>query len=542
MHLSFKELKGVTRLFSDYLYSFANLAEFFNGDYRELSSFQNILEQIKAKDYPRKLLVQILADQNQKFGASPRTLANIEALKDESCYVVFTGQQIGLLGGPLYTLYKSLTAIKLSEKLSGQLGIKVVPIFWMATDDHDFAEINHIFFVDRQNSLVKLEYQPEKDWQGWPSAQIILDQNICRTFEILSSSCREAGYTKPVLEKLSQFYSAGQPYYLAFARWMNHILGQYGLIFLNPADPQFKALLRPIFSAELEKNGSLQLLIEKTSQNLETLKYHRQVHKKVGLTNLFYHSPRRLHITKQNGRFGWEGASPEFGGSELVKLIESSPQNYSANVLLRPLLESFAFPNLAHVAGPSEIAYFAQIRSLHTELGVEMPVIYPRQSFTLLEPETRQILTEYQISPPEIMQDVEQVYTRIIEKKIPAGAEKLLNQTQAELKRKVEELSEKILMIQPTLKPNLEFTQAKIDFEFNKFKEKFFQSYKKQFKQIKEELYLVQDLLHPQNTFQERIFSPIHFLSRYGFEFTDFLYQKIDLENFDHQVLELSER
>jgi len=542
MHLSFKELKGVTRLYSDYLYAYQNLADFYNGDFRQLASFQAIQTRIQGQKYSRQALVEILTEQNRSFGAGQKTLANIEALKEKECCVVFTGQQIGLFGGPFYTIYKSLTAIKLAEHLSGELKIKVIPLFWMATDDHDFAEINHVYFVDRQNKLVKSEYQPQKEWNGYPASQIVLDENIKPTLEIFSSSAKEGKFSQEVSQKLKEFYAAGQPYYLAFGRWMSFLLGKYGLVLLNPADSDFKSLLSPIFTSELEKNGELQNLVEKTNSRLEKLNYHRQVHKLEGVTNLFYHSPRRVHISREDGKFRWEEASTSVDSSKLVQMVESSPQDFSANVLLRPVLESFLFPNLAHIAGPSEVAYFAQIKALHEELKVVMPVIYPRQSLTLVEPEIKKILAKLGISCLEVMRDVEQTYNRVIEKKIPGPAEELLNQTQAELKQKVEGMGKEILKIQPGLKPNLEFTIGKIDFEFNKFKEKFFQAYKKQFKEIKEEVYTARQMLYPQNTFQERIFNLTHFVNRYGFDFVNYLYQNLDLDSVDHHVLELNER
>jgi len=541
MHLSFKELKGVSRLYSDYLYAYQNLAEFYNGDFRQLSSFKAIQTQIQSQKYPRQALAEILTEQNRSFGACQKTLANIEALKEKECCVVFTGQQIGLFGGPLYTIYKSLTAIKVAEYLSGQLKIKVIPIFWMAADDHDFAEINHTYFVDNQDKLVKLEYKSQKDWNGFPASQIVLDEKIIQILEILESSSQTGKFSKEVLNKLKEFYAPAQPYSLAFARWMSFLLSKHGLVLLDPSEARFKSLLSPIFTSELEKNGELQNLVEKTNSRLEKLNYHRQVHKLEGVTNLFYHSPHRVHISRENGKFRWEGASNSVDSSKLVKMVENSPQDFSANVLLRPVLESFLFPNLAHVAGPSEVAYFAQIKALHDELKVVMPVIYPRQSLTLVEPEIKRILVKLGIPCLEIMQDVEQAYNRIIEKKIPGQAEELLNQTQAELKQKVEGMGKEILKIQPGLKTNLEFTIGKIDFEFNKFKDKFFQAYKKQFKEIREELYTARDRLYPQQGLQERTFNITHFLNRHGFDFIDYLYQSLDLDSVDHQALELNE-
>jgi bacillithiol biosynthesis cysteine-adding enzyme BshC len=541
MHLSFKELKGASRLYWDYLYSFENLAEFYNGDFRQLSSFKTIREEFRTKDYPREKLVEILADQNKNYYAGTKTLQNIEALKDQDCCVVFTGQQIGLFGGPLYTLYKSLTAVKLAQKLSSELKVKIVPIFWMATDDHDFAEINHLYFVDKENKLVKLEYQPQADWNGYPASQIVLDGHINQTLQIFESSGREDKFQKEVIKKLQEFYAPGQPYFLAFARWMSFLLKDIGLVFLNPADQRLKSLLSPIFVSELQNNGNLQLLLEKASQRLERLNYHRQVHKPENATNIFYHSPKRVHITRQNGEFFWKGSKSSLKGTQLLKMVENSPQDFSANVLLRPVLESYLFPNLAHIAGPSEVAYFAQIKALHQELDVVMPVIYPRRSLTLVEPEIKATLAKLGVTIKEMIRDVEQAYNRMIEGKIPKEAEQLLNRTPLELRNKIESLGKEILKIQPGLKPNLEFTIGKIDFEFNKFKEKFFQAYKKQFKETKEELYFVRDRLYPQNTFQERIFNATHFLNRYGFEFIDYLYENLDLKSVDHQVLELNE-
>ncbi|MCI0532036.1 MAG: bacillithiol biosynthesis cysteine-adding enzyme BshC, partial [candidate division Zixibacteria bacterium] len=419
MNLSFKELSGSTRLFLDYLFDYPQLSEFFSGDFSRLDSYRGIAEQVGKNRYPRAELAALLTDQNREFGATSRTLENINLLKDSRTNVVFTGQQIGLFGGPLYTIYKSLTLIKLAGKLESELKTKVIPIFWMATDDHDFVEINHIFFSDRQDKLVKLEYQPEKNWSGCPASQIILDKNILATLEILRSGLKSAKFTQPVLEKLSDAYQPGRPYHLAFARWMTLLLGKFGLIILNPADPRFKTLLKPIFKSELEMDGNLQKLIEQTSRILESKNYHRQVRRKDNLTNLFYHSPHRVNVTKENGSFGWQGNDRKLSGPEIIKILDQTPQNFSANVLLRPVLESFLFPNLAHVAGPSEIAYFAQTKSLHEEFRVTMPVVYPRRSLTLIEPEVKETLARYNVLLPELNRDVEAVYSRLIEAKLP---------------------------------------------------------------------------------------------------------------------------
>lgn len=540
MKLSFKELSGSTRLFLDYLFNYPRLSEFFNGNFNQLDSYRGIAEQVGKNQYPRSELAALLTDQNRGFGATSRTLENINSLKDGKTKVVFTGQQIGLFGGPLYTIYKSLTLLKLAKKLESELKTKVIPIFWMATDDHDFREINHIFFSDRQDKLVKLEYQPEKNWSGYPSSQILLDKNVQTTLEILHSGLKSAKFTLPVLEKLSDAYRPGRSYHLAFAHWMTSLLGKFGLILLNPADPTFKSLLKPIFKNELEMNGNLEKLIEQTSRNLESKNYHRQVRRKENLTNLFYHSPQRVNVTKENGSFGWQGNDRKLSGPEVIKILDQTPQNFSANVLLRPVLESFLFPNLSHVAGPSEIAYFAQTKPLHKEFGVSMPVVCPRRSLTLIEPKVKRILGEYNISLPKLNQDVEAVYSRLIEEKLPQDARQILDRTRKELKETVTNAGEKLLKLQPGLKQNLEFTVGKIDFEFNKFQEKFLQAYKKQFKQIKDELYLAHDSVFPQHELQERTHNITYYLTRHGFELIDILYDRIDLENPDHQIVELN--
>ena len=542
MKLTYRDLKETTNLFRDFIYNFEKVDTFYAGNFRKIESFEKCRADLTKRKYFRNEIASILERQNSELGASVQTLKNISYLKDNHASVVFTGQQAGILGGPLFTIYKAISDIKLAGWLSEKLKTKVIPLFWLAADDHDFLEVNHIYLLNPQSQVTKIEYKPRTDWQGKPMAKVILEESINSFSKAVGENLAETKYKNEVLDKLFQFYQEGQFLSLAFARWLTFLLGKYGLVIVNPADKDLKKLAAPIFEQEIEQNGRLENIFRETNLKLEQRDYHQQIKKKENYLNIFVDNGQRSTVRKEKDFFVVEATQEKFTSQQLRGLLNQKPNLFSPNVILRPMIQSYLFPTLAYVGGPSEVAYFAQLKELYKALEINMPVIYPRATVALLERKTLEMLERYSLDIRDILtQDIESVINQVLEKTLPPNWEENFTKTQAEIKSKFEDLESEVAKLEPTLKETFATTKGKVDFELNKLKEKYFQAHKRKNKIVREQLYKVKNHLYPENDLQERKFNLVYYLNKYGFDLIDFLFQSIEVDDFEPKVLILEE-
>ena len=542
MKLTYRDLKETTNLFRDFIYNFEKVDTFYAGNFRKIESFEKCRADLTKRKYFRNEIASILERQNSELGASVQTLKNISYLKDNHASVVFTGQQVGILGGPLFTIYKAISDIKLAGWLSEKLKTKVIPLFWLAADDHHFLEVNHIYLLNPQSQVTKIEYKPRTDWQGKPMAKVILEESINSFSKAVGENLAETKYKNEVLDKLFQFYQEGQFLSLAFARWLTFLLGKYGLVIVNPADKDLKKLAAPIFEQEIEQNGRLENIFRETNLKLEQRDYHQQIKKKENYLNIFVDNGQRSTVRKEKDFFVVEATQEKFTSQQLRGLLNQKPNLFSPNVILRPMIQSYLFPTLAYVGGPSEVAYFAQLKELYKALEINMPVIYPRATVALLERKTLEMLERYSLDIRDILtQDIESVINQVLEKTLPPNWEENFTKTQAEIKSKFEDLESEVAKLEPTLKETFATTKGKVDFELNKLKEKYFQAHKRKNKIVREQLYKVKNHLYPENDLQERKFNLVYYLNKYGFDLIDFLFQSIEVDDFEPKVLILEE-
>jgi len=543
MNFTYRDLKETTNLFRDFIYNFEKVDFFYSGDFRKIESFERCQSDLGKKKYARNEIGSILERQNSEWGASPRTLENIAYLREDKTCVVFTGQQVGIWGGPLFTIYKAVSCIKLANSLSEKLRTKIIPLFWLATDDHDFLEVNHIFSLDPQSQVIKLEFKPKTDWNGKPMAKVILDDSYRDYLKTMEQNLADTQYKKEILGKLTGFYKAKDFLASAFARWLTFLLGKYGLVLVNPADDELKKLAVPIFEKEIEQNGQLEKIFRETNTKLEERNYHQQIKKKEGYLNLFVDNGQRSTVRKEQNAFIVEATHEKYGSEQIRKLLNQKPALFSPNVVLRPIIQSYLFPTLAYIGGPSEVAYFAQLKELHKTLGVNMPVVYPRAAVSLLERKTSEILEKYNLKIKDILtQDIESVVNRVMEESLPSDWDKSFVSAQNQIKQKFEELEKEVIQIEPTLKDTFASSQGKIDHELNKLKEKYFQAHKRKNKIVKEQLHKAKNHLYPENDLQERKFNIVYYLNKYGLGLIDFIYQNIQADDFEPKVLILEDQ
>ncbi|HEX9911729.1 MAG TPA: bacillithiol biosynthesis cysteine-adding enzyme BshC, partial [candidate division Zixibacteria bacterium] len=479
-------------------------------------------------------------DQNQRFGSGSEAFKNIELLRKSESLVVFTGQQVGLFGGPLYTIYKAITTLKLAQALSFRFSRPFVPLFWLDSEDHDFEEVRSTCIVDKQNQIQEIKYSPAKVSSGSPMYQVVLEEEITSCVELLKSSLHPSEFKDKVTQKLKDCYTQGETISNSFAKWMATLLDKYGLVIVDPGDKELKKLAVELFLKEIKNPNKSIKLAKETGEMLESSGYHQQVIKPGEMINLFLEAGgRRSSLKWIDDLIEVEGSDRKITREEFMHIIENEPQRLSPNVLLLPLVRSHLFPTAVYIGGPGEISYYAQLKSVFEFYDIPMPVVYPRASLSLIEDKVKQVLQKYSFSFIDLFQDPEILISSILKDKFPNPLDKKLEEKITKIKDLLDSLEEELIVDEPDLKSNIENTRGKIDYELKRLGEKLFQLHRQKNQLLKGQIYKAKNNLLPGNKLQERVLNLLPFLVKYGFEFVDILYQKTEIEKIDHQLLEV---
>ena len=536
--IAFRQLPATSRLFGDFLYDFKKVEPFLGRNFRDKGSFSVVAEKVLTGNYARQQTGGLVTEQNRTFGSGPKTFENLKRFERPGSLAVFGGQQSGLFGGPIFTLYKAWTVLHLAEKLERTLSQPVVPFFWMAGDDHDFAEVNHTFVADKNNRLMRLEYFPPNPPRGLPMGRVRFDESVGAVLKQWEDAYNPTDFKGDLFAKLSSAYAAGRTFPEAFASWMNVLLGDSGLIWVNPNDPGLKELAAEFFVEELGLDGTSQAKVAAVNERLRAFNYHVQVHKTEELLNLFYQPEQREPLRKSNGGFATESGK-RFSASELREEIRRSPGDFSPNVLLRPVLQSYLFPAVAVVLGPSEVAYLAQAGPLFDLHKLPFPVVWPRKSITLLEGKVENVLQRHNLSLLDFAGDPEALLGRLIRASVGKNLETTSEAARKAVKEAVERLKAELVRIDSTLEKPAEQAKAKFDLELQNLEKKGVAAAKKKDEVLREQIYRTKALLFPEGVLQERIFNATYFLVKYGFGLWPRIRSQINFENFDHQVITL---
>lgn len=528
-----------TPLVYDYFYEFDKVSEFFNGDFRSLIAYGLQADKILSRDLKRDAVTTALTEQNQKYGCGHKTLENISNLNRVDACAVVTGQQTGLFGGPLYTIYKVLTAVKLADYLNHNVKRCFVPIFWLASDDHDFAEINHIILLDKENKVQKIHYKGHSTALKMPVSKIMLTSEIDNCIQQLISTTPDSEFKQEILTDIKKVYQPGQSLVDAFARWMTRLFRSHGLIIIDAGVPIFKKLGKRVFHKEIAGSSPSTQQALRSSQRLKRLNYHPQIQLHRGKLNLFFAEKERLTIENKSDGFVIKGTSDFYEKDEFLALAEKKPHFFSPNVLLRSIYQDTLLPTAAYVGGPSEIAYLAQMKNVYESFDLSMPVIYPRKTVTIIEKKIEKIMNNFGLNIPDIWNESTRPIDKIIGTKIPESIDETLKAVSSHLEQDLKSLKKQITAFEPTLEKPVTTSMRRIDYQIQFMKKKILQASKKRNRILIRQLQKVKNNLYPDNHLQERTFNIVPFLIKYGYTFIERLYREIDIEDPGHQVIRL---
>lgn len=516
--LPFDALPDTPQLFRDYAANAESASTYFMGHFGGLAAYETHLHMLEQRQYPRQQLYDLLVAQNKVFRSGEAGFANLELLRKDNTMAVVTGQQVGLGTGPLYTLYKALTACSLAQWLDEQFpAYRFVPIFWMECEDHDFLEINHFSVISAQGGIADIHYaQPEEGAPRniAPVGSLAIDERIAESFAALRDALPRTEFTDEALRIAEHAYAAGITPQVAFARMMNALYPDAGLIFLDPTDTAFKRLAAPVLLQEIATHPVTGEEVIKRSAELEE-RYHAQI--KPRAVNLFLlHKDGRYPIEPYDGGFFLKGTRQRFTREEMVELAEREPERFSPNVLLRPITQDFVLPTTAYVAGPSEVSYFAQLQPAYDHFRVPMPVIVPRASISIVERHIDKVFAKYDLPYAAAFLDIEAMHRIAATDKPDEGTRLDLAALREGLRATLEDLAATAAAEDANLADPAAATAKSIDRAFDTFEEKVLASRRRRDEVMMRQLEKLALTLFPDGAPQERRINILSLLNKYG--------------------------
>jgi bacillithiol biosynthesis cysteine-adding enzyme BshC len=541
MYINFSDIPGHQNLFLDYLYEFENVADFYSNDFRNKDNYLKIFKNISEnRSSLSPNISEILVRQYSDLDSSNLTQENIKKLSDKKTLTIVTGQQLGILGGPLYTFYKIITAIKLSQFLTERYNdYNFVPVFWLEADDHDFNEVRSLKIIDDANSLISIGYKEEieEDDSKQSVGKIKLDSSINEFFEKLDKSQKQTEFKLPILEHLKSIYKEGTSFKEAFRKLVFDFFDDLGLIIFDPQDSEVKKLLKPIFKKEITDFRTHTEQLVQVSATLEEL-YHAQV--KVKPVNIFLRVDEgRYSIEPVDNEFRLRRKRKSFTQEQLLELLENESDKFSPNVLLRPICQDYLFPTAFYIAGPSEISYFAQIKPLYEIYNIPQPIIYPRSSATILENAIANSLDKYAVSINDLFIDVENVKKKIINSVEESSVDEMFEGITNQIEATFDQLKEKLLDLDKTIADSSNRYRDKILSNITELKSKAEKAQQKKYEVTLRQIDRAAVHLFPNSNLQERELNFIYFANKYGEDFIRKIFDELQINKFEHQVIRL---
>ncbi|MGC2111050.1 MAG: bacillithiol biosynthesis cysteine-adding enzyme BshC [Candidatus Korobacteraceae bacterium] len=530
--ISFSAIPHTTHIFSDFLSYSPAIRKFYPTppDAKHVAAFAKSVPRDAAR---QAAVADALERQNRAWGTSEATLRNIQRLR-EGAFAVVTGQQVGLFGGPLLSLLKAASVLALAKQVEA-LGVECVPVFWLASEDHDLAEVN-------QALLLTHEFQPvpfTANTSGIEGAPVATVRFASGTKELVTQAAELLGDSLAT-DYLRESYAEGETFSNAYAKLYTRIFshGEHGLILLDPADRELHHIAAPLFVDAMRRAAELDDALLARNRELQAGHYHEQVKVTGQSTPLFaLVDGVRTPIHRANGEFSV--ASERLPVDELQRRLEAAPENFSANVLLRPVLQDYWLPTLAYIGGPAEVAYFAQVGVVYEKLlGRRTPVL-ARMSATLIEPRIERLLTKYDVDLPELFHGECQLRDCLATRSLPAELKQNLQKAKQAVEDAMQGINSSLKTLDPTLVEAATRAASKMQYQINRLEKRAAQAEVRRNEIITRHAAQIENALYPNKELQEREIGGLYFYAKYGPGLIEQLVELAQTRCPEHKVLKL---
>lgn len=504
-----------SKLYTDYVAGVDRALGFYS--FRPLD-FDGALEHRLKHSYPRRMISRQLAEYNTRLGADACACANIEALGESSTVCVITGQQAGFMGGPAYTAYKIITAIRLAQQLAETWGTRVVPVFWLASEDHDFGEINHTYLIKSDGEIGRLRFRWQQ--QGRPISDLSINDDVQRAFKEYWQLAAPGPFSQPTRELFS--YKLGEGFSGWQARVWSRLFSSRGLVVVEPQ--VVRAAVPEFFASSLQWTSQIRHQLEDVTRRLTEAGYAAAIASEdAGFLYTFDEQGQRVRVRDPR---------------EHVRDAAENPVRYSTDAALRPLFADAALPVIASVLGPGETAYQGMLKPLYELFGLPQPLLYPRHSYTIVAPQEAERLAAYKTSVTEVLTE-RLDFTDALASLVPADERALFEAARSGIEAALSPLRPYLEGIDPSLTRTWSQTVHRAVSSLDKLEQRATKARMSQSGFSKLELRRIQNTLLPRSRLQERVLPFARFYSQHGPELVDLLFSAGQLGDFGHHVLKL---
>jgi len=537
--LPFAQVPHTARLFTDLLAYSPSVRPFYPHSPYFTEWVKAEVSTLQYDPSRRERVSAILEHQNKSWDASPQTFANINRLRSGAAAIV-TGQQVGLFGGPMFAIYKALTAVKLAEQAAAA-GIEAVPVFWLATYDHDLAEVNHVS-IPGPDGLLRTLTTSSHGVAGAPVSEVRLGEDILPLIEEAAGLLGDSEAS----QFLRESYRPGETLGSAFARFYACLFSQWGVILLDASDAELHRIAAPIYRAAVERASEIDDALLLRGRALESSDYHQQVKVTASSVLLFTlqngaRSPiqRRTNGSATEFVIASETAVEKLSSAELLDRIDKAPENFSPNVLLRPVVQDYLLPTLAYTGGAAESAYFAQVGAVYEIILGRVTPLVPRFSATLIEPKVQRWLRQYDLTVVDVFQESDALRRTLASRTLPADLQAAFERAKKSVEESFSGLQEALVKLDPTLVEASQTGVSKIHYQLDRLRERAMAAELRRSEVVGRHADALSNALYPEDALQERGVAGAYFVARHGNELLKNIYDAIRIDCLDHQILEL---
>lgn len=482
-------------------------------------------------------MVELLADFNSPFDLHEKAQHNLDRMQEDDALALVTGQQLSVYGGPLYTVFKVVSAIHIADRMEKQLDRPVIPVFWLADEDHDYDEVRTLclFNSDELQSF----NLPSRSQPLPPVSEIKLPEQLDQLRDQAREELYQTDFSADLWQLLDRCFRPGVTYSKAFGEFITRLFSKYGLILAGSNHPAIKEETKEVLKQSVEDAEGVRKALE-----AQTEQVREQFHQQVTLydSNLFYFSEGGERLKINASAEGWSaGADQQWSTEELLGQIDASPERFSPNVFLRPLLQDKLMPTLGYAAGPGELAYYGQMKQLYALYDADMPVIFPRLSATFIEPAIDRIINELPFKFHEYIQRIEDLDAAYVEHTGKTDIEKIFSEWKEKVRKAADIKKDELADVDPTLEGAAGKATAVYFGELDKLKGKVYRSVKQQDQTQLNRIRRIKKNLFPGDGMQERSVAAIYFMNKFGIDIWDKLLTSLDGdETFDqHKLIDL---
>jgi len=529
-------MKAQQDLARDYLNGRQELREFFPHDYRDPFDPDFVEKAAKGAD---SLLIDEIRSYNEALGADERTIENIEALREGDSAAVVTGQQPGIFAGPLYTIYKALAAVRLSERHSETLRRRVVPIFWVASDDHDFDEIRTVRFVDWRGRVESLSYTSRDAGSQLSAFDIPADSELLGNLvQALDEKTPDHESKEEVVDLLKTCIGNRQSLADWFGWLMLRLFRGTGLIMFLPHTSRARELAGEVLAEEILAPATTTGLLREATERLAAWGYRPQIEKKSNETHLFlYVNRKRRKVLFERNRYYVPDENLSFSAPEMERMCRCEPERFSPNAVLRTVVQGKLMPVLDYVGGPGEIAYWAQLGAVFERFGAPMARLYPRPRVVLINRRCGKLMQKHRIDPAQIVSGEDAELVGRCSRIERSSQEQALTETAERIVSEFGRYIAQASAVDASLGAGASKLGRKIDYELAKLNQKAAALQDQQAGRLGSELAEMQANLFPLGKPQERVLNIFPYLMESGWELIPRLLRDIDIDRADYQAV-----